>query len=381
MREKPLGPWKAIHISQHEVRCSMINNALNDLHKLAPSSRYQGSKRRILPWLYKNFKNLEFETVLDGFGGTASVSYLFKLMQKKVTFNDILSSNYHTGIALIENDFVKLNQFDLKFLLNKNGFRYPSFIQKTFKDIYYLHSENKWLDIVVFNIEMLSENYEGEMLRKKRALAFHMLFQACLSKRPFNLFHRKNLYLRLANAKRSFGNKTTWDTDFYTLFLRFSNELSQKIFSNGFNNKAICTDIMKLQDRDFDLVYFDPPYTRPKEKSPKDYYSFYHFLEGLVDYTNWQKRVNWKTRNRSLTKGNNEWNRNSLEENFDHLFKKFQSSMIAISYGEPGNPPVQKIKELLLQYKSKVRVVKTKYNYKLNHKNGDKMYEVLIIGK
>jgi hypothetical protein len=104
---------------------------------------------------------------------------------------------------------------------------------------------------------MLSQDCDGEILRKKKALAFHILFQACLCKRPFNLFHRKNLYLRLANVNRSFGNKTTWDTDFDTLFFRFHNEISQKIFSNGLENKAICTDIMKMKDRDFDLVYLD----------------------------------------------------------------------------------------------------------------------------
>ena len=359
----------------------MIVNDLNNLHKLVPSTRYQGSKRRILPWLHKKLKNLEFKTVLDGFGGTASVSYLFKLMQKKVTFNDALLSNFQTGIAVIENDSVKLNESDFEFLLHENGFEYPSFLQETFKDIYYLDAENKWLDIVIFNIDMLSQNYEGEILKKKKALAFHILFQACLSKRPFNLFHRKNLNLRLANVKRSFGNKTTWDTDFNTLFLRFHNEISQKIFSNGLRNEAICTDIMKMRNKNFDLVYLDPPYTRPGEKSPKDYHSLYHFLEGLVDYNNWRHRIDWKTRNRRLTKENNEWDNNSLEENFEHLFKKFQDSIIVISYGEPGNPSIQKIKELLLQYKSKARVMKTKYKYKLNHKNGDKMCEVLIIGK
>ncbi len=359
----------------------MIVNEFNNLHKLAPSTRYQGSKRRILPWLYKNLRKSKFETVLDGFGGTASVSYLFKLMQKEVTFNDVLLSNYQTGIALIENNSVKLDESDLDFLLRENGFEYPTFIQETFKDIYYLDAENKWLDTIVFNLHMLSQNYDGEILRKKRALAFHVLFQACLSKRPFNLFHRKNLYLRLANVERSFGNKTTWNTDFNTLFFRFCNEVSQKIFSNGLKNKAICTDIMKMEDRNFDLVYLDPPYTRPEEKSPKDYHCLYHFLEGLVDYENWQEKIDWETKNRRLAKERTEWNKNSLEKNFDCLFRRFQDSIIVVSYGEPGNPSVWKIMELLLQYKSDVRVMKTEYKYKLNRKNNHEMGEVLVIGE
>ena len=68
------------------------------------------------------------------------------------------------------------------------------------------------------------------------------------------------------------------------------------------------------------------------------------------------------------------------EKNFDHLFKKFQDSIIVISYGDSGNPSIKKIKDLLLQYKKNVRVKKTEYKYKLN-RNGHKMFEVLVIGK
>lgn len=363
------------------MKSSINLQVANNIIKSAPPTRYQGSKRRVLPWLYKNLKDLKFQTVLDGFGGTASVSYLLKLMGKKVTFNDVLLSNYQTGIALIENDSVELEQTDIEFLLRENGFEYPSFIQDTFKDIYYLDSENKWLDMVRFNIEMLSEKYKGETLRKKKALAYYILFQACLCKRPFNLFHRKNLYLRLAKVKRSFRNKKIWDTDYNILFLRSHNEVSQKIFSNGLENKAMCKDVMKIKNRNFDLVYLDPPYTKPNQKSPKDYHSMYHFLEGLVDYRNWPQRINWFTKNRCMIKEKTEWEKNSLEENFEFLFKRFQDSIIVVSYGRPGTPSINKIKKLLQQYKSKVNVMKKAYKYKLKHKNSDEMYEVLIIGR
>ncbi len=350
------------------------------LPTLAPSTRYQGSKRRILPWLYENFKKLKFETVLDGFGGTANVSYLFKLMGKRVTFNDILLSNHQTGIALIENDSIKLDQSDIDFLLHENGFDYPTFIQDTFKGIYYLDEENKWLDMILLNIEKLSTKYSGGILKKKKALAYHILFQACLCKRPFNLFHRKNLYLRTARVKRTFSNKKMWDTDFKTLFLRFYNEVSHEIFSNGLKNKAICRDIIKIKNRNFGLVYLDPPYAGPNQKTPKDYRSMYHFLEGIVDYHNWPQLIDWSTQNRRLIKKKTEWEKNSLEKNFDYFFRKFKNSIIVVSYGNPGTPSIQKIKELLQQYKSKVIVARKHYNYKLNSRNGE-MYEVLIIGR
>jgi adenine-specific DNA-methyltransferase len=53
-----------------------------------PTTRYQGSKRKLLLWLYKHISPLNFKSVLDVFGGTACVSYLFKIMDKQVTYND-----------------------------------------------------------------------------------------------------------------------------------------------------------------------------------------------------------------------------------------------------------------------------------------------------
>lgn len=357
--------------------------SVNNVTSLAPSTRYQGSKRRILPWIYKNSKNLEFNTVLDGFGGTASVSYLFKLMGKKVTFNDILSSNHQTGIALIENNNVELNQDDINFLLNRNGFEYPNFIQNNFKDIYYLDAENEWLDIVVHNITMLSEKYDGNLLKKKRALAYHLLFQTCLAKRPYNLFHRKNLYMRTANVKRNFGNKTTWDTPFDVLFEKFHTELSNKIFSNRCRNIAKCENILKMRKKYYDLVYLDPPYIRSNDNRAVDYYGFYHFLEGIMDYHNWGTRIDYSKTNKSLIKNGSFWDKNSVEMNFNKIFNKFQDSTIMLSYGEPGYPSVETIREILHQYKDDVDIKKKEYSYSLNrsNKNGKKLYEVLIVAQ
>jgi adenine-specific DNA-methyltransferase len=359
-----------------------MKSNIKNYSKIAPSTRYQGSKRKVLDWIYDNLKDIKFRTVLDGFGGTASVSYLFKLMNKKVTFNDILLSNYQMGIALIENDSITLNKNDLDFILGKNGFEYPTLVQDTFKNVYYLDRENKWLDMAVFNIRMLSERYSGDVLKKKSSLAYFSLFQACLSKRPFNMFHRKNLYLRTANVKRSFSNKATWDKEFPDLFIKFSNEISQKIFSNGLKHKAICKDIFKIsKNSNFDLVYLDPPYARPNENTPKNYYSMYHFLEGLVDYDNWQKKIMWDTKNKRLVKQKTEWEKNKMEENFDRIFNKFQDSIIVVSYGSPGNPSIEKIQELLSQYKTKVHTARKNYSYKLSNKNGNEMYEVLLMGR
>jgi adenine-specific DNA methylase len=358
-----------------------VSDLENALPNLAPSTRYQGSKRRILPWLHRIFKGLEFETCLDGFGGTASVSYLLKLMGKHVAFNDYLRANYQTGIAIIENDRTTLDQSDLDFLLGDNDLEYESFIQDTFKNIYYTSRENAWLDRTTCNIQMLSQLYRGDILRKKRALAYHALCQACLCKRPFNLFHRKNLYLRRGKVDRTFGNKTTWDTDFTALFIRFAEEASSKVFGNGRKNRATCKDIAAVRNDGFDLVYLDPPYTRPGEEYAVDYFGLYHFLEGIADYPNWRTRIDWSTPNRRLKYRGRKIRVVSSEESFRELFEQFQDSVIAVSYGHPGSPSVPRIRRLLRRFKPKVEVFKKAHNYSLSNRNGEGTYEVLIVGR
>ena len=50
----------------------MSNFALNGFKY--PSTRYSGSKRRLLDWIWENTSELKFSNMLDVFGVTASVS-------------------------------------------------------------------------------------------------------------------------------------------------------------------------------------------------------------------------------------------------------------------------------------------------------------------
>lgn len=117
-----------------------------------PSTRYQGSKRKIVPWLCECFRELDFTSVLDAFGGTGSVSYLLKRMGKKVTYNDLLHFNHQIGLALIENDDVTLQDDDIAFVLTPSRTGTSSFVRDTFKDIYFTDKENAWIDTVVARI-------------------------------------------------------------------------------------------------------------------------------------------------------------------------------------------------------------------------------------
>jgi adenine-specific DNA methylase len=61
-----------------------------------PSTRFQGSKLKIVDWIWEAIKDLNFNSALDAFGGTGSVGYMLKEKGKKVTYNDILKFKMKT---------------------------------------------------------------------------------------------------------------------------------------------------------------------------------------------------------------------------------------------------------------------------------------------
>lgn len=329
------------------------------------STRYVGSKRKLSGWIVEQTNGLRFQTILDIFGGTASVSYAFKQLGKEVTFNDFLVSNYQTGLALIENPNHRLSEADIAWAIKKHEqIDYPQFIRETFDDVYYTNRENAWLDIAATNIAQMKNRY-------KRALAYHALFQSCLVKRPFNLFHRRNLYLRLAEVKRNFYNYVTWGKTFPVMFRKFAHEANSCVFDNGKDNHALNCDVFEIPKEDYDLVYVDSPYISQGQSKARrfDYYASYHFLEGMCDYSNWPARIDYDSPNkRLLPNGHPSWatQTGNITNDFDKLFCKFQDSVVVVSYRSPGVPSISTLKRLLSRYKRKVKVRTRPYKYALS---------------
>jgi len=344
---------------------------LFDDDAIFPKTRYQGSKLKILDWIWGHIKDLEFESAIDAFGGTGSIAYMLKSKGKKVTYNDLLKFNWHIGHALIENSDVKLSPKDVDFILTRHkNIEYPTFIFDNFRDVYFDDNENKWLDIVTTNINIIKNPC-------KKSLAFFALFQACIIKRPFNLFHRKNLYVRFSDVERNFGNKTTWDTPFEVHFTKFVGQANQSVFSNSKDNKALNLDIFDLP-QNYDLVYIDTPYINKKGVGV-DYHGFYHFLEGLVNYQKWGEMIDYKSKHRKLHRIDSVWHNKKLILNaFDQLFAKFKKSILVVSYRSDGIPSISELEDTMRKYKSEIQEIKRKeYKYVLS--NG-KSEEVLIIG-
>lgn len=349
-----------------------------------PTTRYQGSKRKILPWIYDCIKDLEFNTVLDAFGGSAMVSYLFKRMNKSVTYNDILQFNQIIGDSIISNNQTILTTDDVKFILTK-GTKSNFFISDNFANIYYLNDENIWIDNVIHKIEELNTIYNGNDLRFKKAIAYNALFQSCMIKRPYNLFHRKNLEMRTRNVRRNFGNKTTWETPFENHFKKFVLEINRSIYNSQQPSNSINQDVLVLENVDYDLVYIDSPYIKKDSNNESsDYLRCYHFLEGIAKYNEWGNLIDTNSINKRIKKDTfpNYFTHKDAIITFEKLVEKFQNSIIVISYKYGGTPSIEELAAILQRYKVNVRIHDKHYKYALNKQNGNAILnrEYILIG-
>lgn len=338
-----------------------------------PPTRYQGSKRRLADWIWSQIGHLAFDSVLDAFGGTGSVSHRLKRAGKTVVFNDILRFNHLVGTALIENDHCRLLTDDLEWVLHRHpGLAYPDFIERMFKGIYFKPAENRWLDMVCANIRAMENSI-------KRALAYYAVGQAALAKRPYNLFHRRNLYMRTARVRRTFGNKTTWDRPFEAHFRRFAAEANRAVFASGRPCTAVNRDAAELAPG-HDLVYIDPPYVNSRGVGV-DYHGFYHFLEGMVDYASWPKRIDMTSRHRRLRARPSPWtNRDQIGPAFRSLFARFASSVIVVSYRSDGIPSPSELAAWLRDVKPSVVVHHYTGRKKYALSTNGRAHEVLIVG-
>lgn len=362
----------------------MIEEAQIKTYKDFPTTRYQGSKRKILSWLHENLNGIEFNTVLDAFGGTGAVSFLFKTMGKSVTYNDSLRFNQIIGKAIIENTEIVLSEEEIDDILNLSDVENnPTFIEDNFSDIYFTDEENRWLDKFYFKLN--SKFTDDGVDQYKKALAYYGVFQACLTKRPYNLFHRKNLYMRLNNVKRNFGNKATWEKPFPMQVRKFIIEANNSIFSNENHCYSLNENAMDLEGN-YDLVYIDPPYVDINgDHDTVDYLYCYHFLEGFSNYDCWNDSIDFETKNLRFQKTlyPTEFKRRNVLNSFNELFEKFQDSIIVVSYKKNGIPSIEEIEILLKKYKQNVRIESMHYKYALNKQNGNAKdnREVLFIAR
>lgn len=344
-----------------------------------PVTRYYGSKRKLIEriWCILEDRGLQFDTVLDLFGGTGIFSFFAKSKNKSVIYNDIFKFNYHIGKKLIEQTSNALTLTEAVSLLNKvEGRIYKNTIAENFKGIYFTDKENEQIDVFIQNANKLEDE-------NKRLSAYYILYQACIIKRPYNLFHRNNLSMRTNYSGGNFGNKTTWERTFEELFERFINELNLVMFDNERRNIAVNFNSIDCP-QSADLIYIDPPYFS-SSRNHTTYHSKYHFLEGLANYDDIESNIDFNKNNREITINKSDIFEKSSTflQQMRILISRFTESIIVVSYRNNGIPSIEAIANTIEESRpnSSIEVIDLGlYNYALNKSNSTNN-EFLIISK
>jgi adenine-specific DNA methylase len=336
-----------------------------------PATRYQGSKLKLLDWIWQGIAHLSFDRCLDLFSGTACVSYRLKREGKAVTANDYLAFNQVIARALVVNDGAVLSEERIESLLGDPLPRYDDFIARTFAGLFFLDAENAWLDRVAQNVDALPPSAE-------RDLALFALYQACLAKRPYNLFHRANLSLRTADVARSFGNKASWDRPFADHFRAAARAGSRAVFDSGRAHQALREDFLEVPGR-FDIVYMDPPYLNARGTGV-DYLDFYHFLEGLTEYRAWPEQVDARYKHKPYRRRASPWaRRETILGAFSDALERYKEAIVVISYRSDGIPGVEDLVGLLRRHgRRDARRSAQDYRYVLSPSRGQ---EVLLVSE
>ncbi|EJG0877884.1 DNA adenine methylase [Vibrio parahaemolyticus] len=370
---------------QLTIDCAVPDSGVNalkikavDLPKF-PTTRYQGSKRKILPELATALSTIQYNNALDMFSGSGVVSLLFRTLGKNVSSNDFMLYNQNTAKVFLEFDLERLNalnaQSDLEDLLYNLPLSDDGLVSKNYKGIYFIDSENDEIDRFCQNIHQYDDF--------AKSVYIYAIGQALTKKRPYNLFHRANLEMRTKEVKRSFGNKKTWETPMIEHAIKCINELKKypiktadtlSKYTTGFNS----ADLESFAD-DFDLIYLDPPYINGKG-TPVDYSNFYHFLEGLCDYSLFDNGDD-RYPHKPITKKPSAWLKpDSALKELTAICERWPNATIVFSYRSDGLPVPEEAANAM-STKGRTAEIHSagEYKYALSKTNTNE--ELIIISK
>lgn len=326
-----------------------------------PSTRYMGSKSKLLTELWAIASQFEFDNAIDLFSGSGVVGYMFKAHGKAVISNDYMAMSAIFAQAMIENNEITFAQEEALALF-EHKVPVDRFVESKFQGLYFSDDDNRLIDLLRANIKVIRNPY-------KRAIAMSALIRACLKKRPRGIF----TYV----GHRYDDGRKDLQMSFQKQFLDAVEMINAAVFDNGKQNKARNGDAMTLQNSEPGLVYIDPPYYSPL--SDNEYVRRYHFVEGLA--RDWQ---GVEIQEHTVTKKFKSYptpfsSRKGAADAFDLLFKRFREKVLLVSYSSNSQPTIDEMVAIMAKHKQRVEVVPVDYKYSFGtqaHKVGDNNNDV-----
>lgn len=309
-----------------------------------PSTRYMGSKEKMLPYIASVADTLNFSSVVDLFSGSGTVSYLFKAMGKKVISNDFMTFSSFFAKSMIENSTTTLSRQSLEKVMETNT-ENDGFVESTFKGLYFSDEDNLFIDTVRANLKLIDDEYEY-------AIIVAALVRACMKKRPRGIF--------TYTGDRYNDGRRDLQMSLQEQFVEAVRDINKAVFDNGKSNRSYNQNALTF-DKTADLIYMDPPYF--SKHSDNDYVRRYHFVEGIArDWSGVSIQQNTKTK-----KFKNYVTPFSTLEGtytaFKELFHKYRSKKILLSYSSNSLPTKEELLKMLSKEFSSVKLYSVDYRY------------------
>jgi len=231
------------------------------VRSMAALPPYAGGKRRLLGTIFKHLPSpAEAPTFVDAFLGGGSVSLMAKARGYRVLCNDVAERALIVGMALIENDRVRIDEADTLRLFVPRA-EAGTFIVDRFAPSVLTTKHAAFLDNALAVARSASE--------PKRWLLLLLLLKYVLRCRPMGNFGARTIVRQLEEGAWESMNPhyvrdalaRTIDGHPKALVENIRKQVNRGIFSNGHRNRAHRMDAFEfIQKVEGDVLYLDPPY-------------------------------------------------------------------------------------------------------------------------
>lgn len=314
-----------------------------------PRLRYMGSKYNLAQPLAETFVEIGGRSFLDAFSGSGFVGYLAKSLGFEVTSNDYMDYGRVIASATIANQSARLTDDDISLLTSK-AIDGRSFVQDTFDGVFFDRNDREFIDSAWSHINVMNG--------PKKDLAIAALIQSAAKKQPRGVFTISGDLSRYDDGRKDL--QLSLEEQFVNQVARYN----AAVFESPGNHRAFQSDVMRLDDETYDVVYLDPPYAPPSDDA--DYTKRYHFLEGLANY--WEDgraQIMTGTKTKKIPKRHSAFaNKRTATAALSETFEKFSSSRaLIVSYSSNSVPSKDWIVGALHEVKGRVEVREIPHTY------------------
>jgi len=332
-------------------------SVISEKIKVIPSP-WTGNKRKIVSNIIMLFSkhNIPFDSVLDLFCGSASMSAAFRMLGAKVFANDLLLFPYYNACSFLHDYSNLVSNNDIKEVF-ESGDNAVRFIRDKFKDRFtkteaekidrFISGSKKITDIpkkIIYSMSMLyhimKHCYVGGRLNKGQVLA----------KLDHRLEHSRN-------DGKEMGFNLEWNG------ISYDNPLLPDIHNM---DASIFLSSVKPNVQ---TAYIDPPYGGDQS----DYAKMYEFFEEYLSYVfDIYREVDYAKF--ASKKG--------YHEHFEKLLdtSKYIPNLV-FSYNNSSWCPIEEIVSIIKKFRSSVQVEELDYDYKYRSSSKDNSKEYIIISK